>query len=156
MAMSGSVRAASRPPPAGARVSVPHEVPRDAARLRRAASLAGTALLAALLVPAPASAREPDPRVLDALERAYYDLEVASYCGLVSEAVGAGFRAEVRRITDGFTIPAETLDTVRGKAWKEAHWQWQDHGLGGYRAWCRDEGRAAARRFQRSGTPAEE
>lgn len=109
-------------------------------------------ILSALLAAPPASAREPDADMLDALQQAYYDLEVAGYCGLVSDAVGAGFRAEVSRITAGADISAEAIDTVRGNAWKAAHWQWQDHGLGGYRAWCRDEGRAAALRFAAPGS----
>lgn len=115
---------------------------------RAAPALAPLLLAVSTLLASPTcDAREPDQALLDALEGAYYDLEVARYCGLASDAVGAGFRAEVRRITAGVTIPQATLDSVRGNAWKAAHWQWQDHGLGGYRAWCREEGRAAAERF---------
>ena len=116
---------------------------------KRHGSLATPAVLAltALLIAPSAIAREPSQVLLDALQQAYYDFEVAGYCGLVSDAVGAGFRDEVRRITAGVSIPQETLNTVRGNAWKAAHWEWQDRGLGGYKAWCRDEGRAAARRF---------
>ena len=32
-------------------------------------------------------------------------------------------------------------------ATREAHWEWQNRGLGGFRGWCRKQGQAAAQRF---------
>jgi hypothetical protein len=83
----------------------------------------------------------------EALQEAYYEIEVAGYCGLVSEAVAAGFRRRVDRILGDTVIEQETLNTIRGKAWQAAHWEWQNRGLGGFRAWCRNEGKAAAEGF---------
>lgn len=83
----------------------------------------------------------------EALSAAYYELEVAGYCGLVTEAVGAGFRRRVARIVGDAHVDKTTLDRLRGEAWQAAHAEWQNRGLGGFRAWCRNEGRAAAEGF---------
>ena len=88
-----------------------------------------------------------DGATRQALHQAYYDFEVAGYCGLISEDVGGGFQREVQRIQGDAVIDCETLNELRGKAWQAAHWEWQNRGLGGYRAWCRNEGKAAADRF---------
>lgn len=88
-----------------------------------------------------------DAPTREALQEAYYEVEVASYCGLVSEAVAAGFQRQVQRILGATVVPQETLDSIRGKAWQAAHWEWQNRGLGGFRGWCRNEGKAAAERF---------
>jgi hypothetical protein len=85
--------------------------------------------------------------VEQALQEAYYDYEVAGYCSLVSAAVAEGFRREVQRIQGDTVIDGPALDRLRGKAWQAAHWEWQNRGLGGYRAWCRNEGKASAERF---------
>jgi hypothetical protein len=53
----------------------------------------------------------------------------------------------VERILGDAVIEQETLNELRGKAWQAAHWEWQNRGLGGFRGWCRNEGRAAAERF---------
>lgn len=81
------------------------------------------------------------------LIRAFYDLEVASYCGLVSDAVQVGFHRERNRIMTRDDISDEAMQQARMTAWKEAHLEWQNRGLGGFRGWCRTEGQAAAERF---------
>jgi hypothetical protein len=88
-----------------------------------------------------------DTATQEALREAYYEIEVAGYCGLVSDDVAAGFRRQVERILGDAVIEQETLNELRGKAWQAAHWEWQNRGLGGFRGWCRNEGRAAAERF---------
>ncbi len=108
-------------------------------------TLAPTAALLLLLV-SPARA-ELDPPTRDALRDSYYELEVASYCGLVSDAVAAGFHRQERRILADTAVEQETLDKLRGKAWQAAHREWQNRGLGGFRGWCRNEGNAATGRF---------
>lgn len=103
---------------------------------------------ALLLVLCPAAvADELDTTSREALSAAYYAFEVAGYCGLVSDAVAAGFRRRVGRILADADIDRETLNTLRGKAWQAAHWEWQNRGLGGFRGWCRNEGRSAAQGF---------
>jgi len=101
-------------------------------------------LLLALASPAQAHL---DAVTREALQEAYYEIEVASYCSLVSEEVAAGFRRQVARILGDTEVDRETLNQLRGKAWQAANWEWQNRGLGGFRAWCRNEGKAAAERF---------
>jgi len=55
----------------------------------------------------------------EALREAYYEIEVASYCSLVSEEVAAGFRRQVAHIRGDTVIARETLNELRGKAWAE-------------------------------------
>lgn len=81
----------------------------------------------------------------DPLTRVYYDLEVASYCGLVSPPVHAGFRREAQPLER--TVTQQGMERARMDAWQAAHLEWQNRGLGGFKRWCRNEGRAAADRF---------
>lgn len=81
------------------------------------------------------------------LSAVFYDFEVASYCGLVTDAVGNGFRREAKRLISRDAVDSETVTHLRGKAWQAAHAEWQNRGLGGFRNWCHNEGRAAAARF---------
>ncbi len=87
------------------------------------------------------------PVLRDALERAIYDYEVAGYCGLAGPAVEAGLAAIVARLRREAGLDAAALDRARAQAWKAARWEWENRGLGGFRAWCRGEGRAAAARL---------
>ena len=77
----------------------------------------------------------------------FYDLEVASYCGLVSDPVSSGFHREKARIMDRHNISDEAMQQARMTAWKETHEEWQNRGLGGFKGWCRTEGRAAVQKF---------
>ncbi len=99
-----------------------------------------------LLLMSPVRA-DVDTATREALRDSYYELEVASYCGLVSEAVAAGFQRQERRILGDAAVEQEILNEIRGKAWQAAHREWQNRGLGGFRGWCRNEGKAAAQRF---------
>ncbi len=81
------------------------------------------------------------------LSQVFYDFEVAGYCGLVTNSVGHGFRREANRLIERNGLDRETVNQLRGDAWQAAHAEWQNRGLGGFRNWCRTEGRAAAERF---------
>lgn len=81
------------------------------------------------------------------LSSVFYDFEVAGYCGLVSNAVGQGFRRQAQRLIERDRLERETVNQLRGEAWQAAHAEWQNRGLGGFRNWCRTDGRAAAERF---------
>lgn len=85
------------------------------------------------------------------LVRVYYDFEVASYCGLVTNAVGAGFQRNEKHLLDAHDLNPEQRDQARMKGWTEAHLEWQNRGLGGFKGWCRTEGREAAERFSSYG-----
>lgn len=83
----------------------------------------------------------------------FYDFEVAGYCGLVTNRAGRGFQHRASDLIDRYGIDRETLNRLRGDAWQAAHAEWQNRGLGGFRNWCRTEGRAAARRFEEMPVP---
>lgn len=110
--------------------------------MRRA--LAGA--LSLLLLQA-AGAAGLDAATREALRETYYEFEVAGYCSLVDEQVAAGFHRRVGRLLADIEVERRILDELRGKAWQAAHWEWQNRGLGGFRGWCRNEGRAAAEGF---------
>ena len=83
----------------------------------------------------------------DPLTRVFYDFEVAVYCGLVNPGVRSGFERELARVRARERADAGTEQRARMRAWKEANLEWQNRGLGGFRGWCRSEGRDAAERF---------
>ena len=101
------------------------------------AASAVVALAAAACVAAPPAGREEIRRLL-------YDFEVASYCGLVTDDVGEGFRSKLAALVERERIGREEMDALRGRAWQDAHEEWQNRGLGGFRAWCRGDARRAA------------
>ncbi len=102
----------------------------------------------AIFISSPLNAANAQTVVVHAeLSAVFYDLEVVGYCGLVSDAVDNGFRREAKRLDSRDAVDSETVTHLRGKAWQTAHDEWQNRGLGSFRNWCRNEGRAAADRF---------
>lgn len=97
-----------------------------------------------------AAAWDPDAavtRLYPELHRAYYDMSVCEYCGLVNAQVFDGFR---REITDLIArdLPSEAQHReVRIHAWTAADLEYGNRGLGGFRGWCRTEGATAVKRF---------
>jgi hypothetical protein len=120
--------------------------------LSRAEKGRPSALAGLLLLLAPAAAAETAGEYAE-LSRVFYDFEVAGYCGLVTDDVGKGFRRQAERLIRRHGLGREAVNQLRGDAWQAAHAEWQNRGLGGFRNWCRTEGRAAAGRFsgERSG-----
>ena len=105
-------------------------------------------LLSLALLAAPAAAAtEIQKHPIGPLQEAIYGFAVAEYCGLLSPAVAEGFHLEREWIVarDGITPERERAD--RFAAIRAADWQYGDHGLGGYRGWCRTEGLNAVHRF---------
>ena len=104
-------------------------------------------LAAALLAGPVAPAAEIQKHPIGPLQEAIYGFAVAEYCGLLNPAVAEGFHLERAWIMarDGITPERERAD--RFAAIKTADWQYGDHGLGGYRGWCRTEGMTAVHRF---------
>ncbi len=108
------------------------------------------ALLAAVALAGAVSSGETgeiQKRPIGPLQEAVYDFAVAEYCGLLSPAVAEGFHLERQWIVarEGITPEREKAD--RFVASMAADWQYGDHGLGGYRGWCRSEGMGAVQRF---------
>ena len=110
--------------------------------VKRAATVTSAAvvLVAAAHVAAAPAAREEIRRLL-------YDFEVASYCGLVTDEVGDGFRSKLTALVERDRVSREEMDALRGRAWQDAHAEWQNRGLGGFRAWCRGDARQSADRL---------
>ena len=81
------------------------------------------------------------------LQEAIYGFAVAEYCGMLDPVIAEGFQLEQAWIMarDGITPEREHAD--RRAALKAADWQYDDHGLGGYRGWCRSDGLPAVYRF---------
>ena len=91
-----------------------------------------------------AAAKETITAREGALFSLYYRMEVAGYCSLVSAAVARGFARRAEVLERDLRLSDARRDHVRGKAWQAAHAEWQNRGLGGFRAWCANEGREAA------------
>ena len=110
--------------------------------MKRTATVAAAAiaLAAAANVAAPPVDREE-------IRGLIYDFEVASYCGLVTNDVGEGFRSKLAALVERDAVGREEMDALRGRAWQDAHAEWQNRGLGGFRAWCRGDARRAAERL---------
>ena len=108
-------------------------------------ALLGAAVFAALL--AGSQAAEIQKRPIGALQEAIYAFAVAEYCGLLNRAVAEGFHLERDWIVarDGITPERERADRIA--ATMAADWQYGDHGLGGYRGWCRSEAARAPSSF---------
>ena len=83
------------------------------------------------------------------LETVVYDFEVAGYCGLVTDEVAAGFRREYAHVLRRDQLNEEQASLARRRAFVAVEAEWGNRGLGGFRGWCREEGRAAATHFRR-------
>ena len=80
----------------------------------------------------------------DNLAEAVYFFEVTLYCGLATDAVIRGYQYLEDDFRRTHHLTSEEMDEQRGKGWNLAHAEWQNRGLGGFRAWCATEGREAA------------
>jgi len=102
--------------------------------------------IAAMLAALPAALHAaPDAE----LTRVYYEREVmAAYCGLGSAQSTAGFHRAEKEIIARKNLNQKDLENARTRAWKDAHAEWSNRGLGGFKNWCRTEGAAAMERFE--------
>lgn len=82
------------------------------------------------------------------LTQVVYEFAVTSYCGSLTPEVEAGFRRELAALTARGGVDVESARRQRVRGWVLAEEEWRNRGLGGQRAWCREEGLAAARHFQ--------
>jgi hypothetical protein len=80
----------------------------------------------------------------DTLVQAIYDLEVTGYCGLTTPAVGQGFARLAKELINNGRLSETDIDRARAQGWQNAHAEWQNRGLGGFRAWCANDGHTAA------------
>lgn len=82
------------------------------------------------------------------ITRVVYEFAVTSYCGTLDAVVTAGYEAEIAAVTRRSGLDPEGARRQRIQGWVEAESEWRNRGLGGNRAWCADEGVAAARHFR--------
>jgi hypothetical protein len=81
------------------------------------------------------------------LKTVHYDMLVVDQCGLIDDSVIAGYHAEYATV-----VERDSLDEVEQRAQRLAalvafDYEYQNRGLGGSRAWCRDEGVPGAQHF---------
>ena len=81
----------------------------------------------------------------ESLTDAVYHFEVTIYCGLATDAVAKGYHHLENAFRQTNNLTPEEIDQSRGQGWHRAHAEWQNRGLGGFRAWCAGEGRDAAK-----------
>src|SRR5262249_60659551 len=101
---------------------------------RQARALWLLLLPALMMAAAPAgSATEIPKHPVGPLQEAIYGFAVAEYCGLLTEAVAEGFHLERAWIIarDKITPEQEWADRIAANM--AADYQYDDHGLGGYR-----------------------
>ena len=82
------------------------------------------------------------------LVQIHYDLEVANYCGVVNNNALAGFNAALQHLKESENVTDEDVEQARMQAWKDAYWEWQNRGLGGFKGWCANEALEGARRLE--------
>jgi len=100
-------------------------------------------ILAALTAAYGSAAAERDAE----LYRLYYDAEVLSFCGMGTPRTKAGFDRRLAVLIERDAWTDDGHRAVRRRAWVAAHREWNNRSLGGYKAWCNGEGRAAKRRM---------
>lgn len=81
------------------------------------------------------------------LEAVHYDMLVADQCGLVDDSVIAGYRVEYEAVVARDGLDETEQQEQRLAALIAFDYEYQNRGLGGSRAWCREEGVEGARRL---------
>ena len=96
--------------------------------------------IAAVLVIACAIARAASAGDgFEAVYDAHYQFEHLGYCGMADTDAQAALDRKVRQAMDA-GLSREDMEQARMKAWSDAYKEWLNRGLGGFRAWCADEG----------------
>lgn len=103
-------------------------------RLRRAG------LVAALFLFAASSLRASD--LSDAVHDAHYQFEHLGYCGMADAAAQAALDRKVAAAMDA-GLSQDDMEQARMRAWSDAYKEWLNRGLGGFRAWCENDGPAS-------------
>lgn len=83
------------------------------------------------------------PDRMKALHDAYYNQRVLEYCGGDTAEVRDGFRRQVSYLLASADIDAATNRSVKISGWTDADYQYDNHGLGGFRRWCATDGKKA-------------
>jgi len=103
-------------------------------------------VFALLFLCASTYANEPDGT--NQLIDIYYRFEVAAvYCGLAEDEAIKGYYIERRQVVEKFSLDKADQLYASGQASQLAHKEWMNRGLGGFKPWCRNEGRKYADQF---------
>ena len=111
--------------------------------LCRALSLKLRALSLGLLLAVPIVGFSQKLHKFNNLVEAVYFFEVTIYCGLATGAVIKGYHDLENDFRQTHNLTSEDVDA-----------EWQNRGLGGFRAWCAGEGREAAKALSSFAPPA--
>ena len=122
--------------------------------LCRALSLKLRALSLGLLLAVPIVGFSQKLHKFNNLVEAVYFFEVTIYCGLATGAVIKGYHDLENDFRQTHNLTSEDVDKQRGKGWSLAHAEWQNRGLGGFRAGGAGEGREAAKALSSFAPPA--
>jgi hypothetical protein len=87
------------------------------------------------------------PDRLKALHDAYYNERVLEYCGGYTAEVHDGLLRRLRYLLASADIDAATNRSVKISGWTDADYQYDNHGLGGFRRWCATDGKKAIEDF---------
>jgi len=77
----------------------------------------------------------------EALTNLEYKREVLGYCGLSDPLAVKGFLKEKERLIQQHGLSDQEQFDAISNARQEAYSEWQNRGLGGFRGWCREEGK---------------
>ncbi len=77
-----------------------------------------------------------------------YKMEVLNHCGLIDDEISAGFKQQRDRIIISQNLTPEEVQNARMEGWKFGLAEWQNRGLGGFRNWCKTEGREIVEYFR--------
>jgi hypothetical protein len=82
-----------------------------------------------------------------------YKMEVLNYCGLIDGEISRGFNQQRDHIIASQNLTPEDVQNARMEGWKFGLAEWQNRGLGGFRNWCKTEGREIVEYFRNNKIP---
>ena len=80
-----------------------------------------------------------------------YKMEVLNYCGLIDDEISQGFKQQRDHIIASQNLTPEDVQNARMEGWKFGLAEWQNRGLGGFKNWCKTEGRQIVDYFRNTG-----
>lgn len=88
------------------------------------------------------------PRPKAPLSLLVYKMEVLNYCGLIDDNISKRFHYKRDQIIARESLTDEEVQKARSEGWQSGLAEWQNRGLGGFKNWCRTDGREIADYFR--------
>lgn len=82
-----------------------------------------------------------------------YKMEVLNYCGLIDDEISAGFKQRRDHLIASLNLTTEEVQNARMEGWKFGLAEWQNRGLGGFKNWCKTEGKKIVAYFRNTRIP---